>query len=310
MQRDALPQTMHVFERGWLSSNNVLFDEKDCGVLVDSGYATHAPQTLALVRHVLGERPLSHIINTHLHADHCGGNAALHDRYRCRISVPEGDAAAVREWNEEALSFRATGQQCPRFPITGTISAGHALTLGGLQWEALSAPGHDAHALILYCAEEGLLISGDALWENGFGIIFPELDGESGFAEARATLELIRELDVRLVIPGHGRPFAGVSAALDIARSRLDYLAAQPLRNAEHAVKALFKFLLLERKRITLTEATDLMEKTPLFLAMAQRHLHRTPAQLVQWTVEKLVRAGVARLDGQTIVDMDSRNAS
>jgi hypothetical protein len=29
-----------------------------------------------------------------------------------------------------------------------------------------------------------LLLSADALWENGFGVIFPELDGESGFAEA------------------------------------------------------------------------------------------------------------------------------
>jgi hypothetical protein len=31
----------------------------------------------------------------------------------------------------------------------------------------------------LYCADEGILISADALWQNGFGDL-PELDGESG----------------------------------------------------------------------------------------------------------------------------------
>jgi glyoxylase-like metal-dependent hydrolase (beta-lactamase superfamily II) len=45
--------------------------------------------------------------------------------------------------------------------------------MGDLDWQALAAPGHDPHALLLWCAEEGILISGDALWQNGFGVIFP-----------------------------------------------------------------------------------------------------------------------------------------
>ena len=51
-----LPDSMRVFERGWLSSNNILFfDEEAHGgcALVDSGYLTHAPQTIALVQHAL-----------------------------------------------------------------------------------------------------------------------------------------------------------------------------------------------------------------------------------------------------------------
>jgi glyoxylase-like metal-dependent hydrolase (beta-lactamase superfamily II) len=46
----ALPPSMRVFERGWLSSNNILFIGRGGTALVDSGYVTHAPQTLALVR--------------------------------------------------------------------------------------------------------------------------------------------------------------------------------------------------------------------------------------------------------------------
>jgi hypothetical protein len=104
---------------------------------------------------------------------------------------------------------------------------------------------------------------GRCLWRNGFGIIFPELDGESGFEEARATLELIRSLDVRTVIPGHGAPFSEVGDALEKAFSRLDYLQADPLRNAHNGIKVLVKFLLLERGRIALADLPAMMGRFP-----------------------------------------------
>lgn len=72
-----LPPGVTVFERGWLSANNILLQDAERSVLVDSGYMTHAAQTCALVRQALGERALDLLVNTHLHSDHCGGNAAL-----------------------------------------------------------------------------------------------------------------------------------------------------------------------------------------------------------------------------------------
>ena len=57
-----------------------------CAALVDTGYATHAPQTLALVQQALGARPLDLIVNTHLHSDHCGGNALLQAAWPCRTA--------------------------------------------------------------------------------------------------------------------------------------------------------------------------------------------------------------------------------
>src|SRR5574343_1317261 len=61
----SLPPGVTVFERGWLSSNNVLLDDGIAPVLIDTGYCTHAEQTLALVAHALGDRPLAHVLNTH-----------------------------------------------------------------------------------------------------------------------------------------------------------------------------------------------------------------------------------------------------
>lgn len=300
-----LPTTMRVLERGWLSSNNIVFVGRDRTALVDSGYLTHAPQTLALIKHALQGRPLDLLVNTHLHSDHCGGNAAVQQAYACRTLIPAAEADKVRAWDETALTYASTGQQCARFTFDDTIAPGDVLELGDLDWQVLGAPGHDPHSLILYSPQERILISADALWENGFGVIFPELDGESGFAETRATLALIATLDIRLVIPGHGAPFTDVSKALDTAFSRIDYLAADPVRNAQNAVKVLLKFLLLERQRLPLSDVLRLMSDIRLFATSNQRYLHQSEPHLVQWTIGQLVRAGAAAVEGDMLVNRD-----
>lgn len=298
-----LPPAVQVFERGWLSSNNILLTSRVDATLVDTGYVTHAAQTLALVRHALQGRPLARIVNTHLHSDHCGGNALLRGAYGCRIAIPKAECAKVDAWDEDALSFRATAQQCPRFPYDDALAPGQRLHMGDLDWQALAAPGHDPHALLLWCAAEGILISGDALWQNGFGVVFPELAGEPGFHDVRATLDLIATLDARVVIPGHGSPFADVAAALDRAYSRLDYLAADPVRNAENAARVLLKFLLLERRRLALPEVEALCASVPLLVLARERFLHGSSGALAARIVQALVKAGAARVEGATLVD-------
>ncbi|MES2258827.1 MAG: MBL fold metallo-hydrolase [Pseudomonadota bacterium] len=300
----ALPDNIHVFERGWLSSNNVLLLGRDDATLVDSGYLIHAPQTLEMVRHALKGRRLDRIVNTHLHSDHCGGNAVLQAHYGSTTLIPVSEADNVRHWNEDALSFKATGQQCHRFSFDATLSPGDVLTMADMEWQVLGAPGHDAHSLMLYCPQLKMLISADALWQNGFGVIFPELDGESGFVEERATLALIDTLDVRIVVPGHGAAFTDVKAALKRARTRLDFLSSHPVRNAEYAVKVLLKFLLLERQRMALTDVPALFASLPIIVAASQRYLNKSPEEVAQWTIKQLVRACSARIeDGYLLND-------
>jgi glyoxylase-like metal-dependent hydrolase (beta-lactamase superfamily II) len=298
-----LPATMRVFERGWLSSNNILFLGPEQTVLVDSGYATHAPLTLQMVSHALQGRSLDRLVNTHLHSDHCGGNAALQQAYACRTTIPAAEADKVSSWDQEALTYSATGQQCARFTFDDTLEAGQTIDFGGMGWEVLGAPGHDPHSLIFYCPEQRILISADALWENGFGIIFPELDGESGFAEARSTLELIAALDVRLVVPGHGAPFTEVGKALNTAFSRIEYLAADPMRNAQGALRVLLKFLLLDRRCIPLADIPGMLSGIRLFSGVNHRYLKLSEAELAQWTIDQLLRFGAARIIGDMLHD-------
>jgi glyoxylase-like metal-dependent hydrolase (beta-lactamase superfamily II) len=300
----ALPPSIKVFERGWLSSNNVLLIDDACAALVDTGYATHAPQTLALVRQTLGARPLDLIVNTHLHSDHCGGNALLQATWPCRTAIPVSEADAVRAWDETRLTFRATGQACERFSFTETIAPGVRLRLGALDWQVLGAPGHDPHSLMLYCADERILISADALWENGFGVIFPELEGESGFAEEQAVLEAIAERDVRLVIPGHGAPFTNVGQALERAFSRVAWLRADPARNARNALKVLIVFKLLEVREMGFDVLLRMLDEAAAMRAAASMLKPRGewPA-LVREIVEELAaRNGPLAVDGARLV--------
>ena len=299
-----LPKGMQVFERGWLSSNNILCLDGDSAVLVDSGYLSHANQTLALVQHALDGRPLTTLINTHLHSDHCGGNALLQRTYSCRTLIPIADAAAVAVWDEQVLTFDATAQKCERFTFDGCIAPGDKLSMAGLDWQVMAAPGHDPHSMILYCASEAILISADALWEHGFGVIFPELVGESGFAEQADVLKLISELDVRIVIPGHGAPFTDVRGALDRAHSRLAYLSAdngKHGRNARNALKALIAFLLLDAQQFSMHEVAKHIQDSRIMRAAAQQ-IGTPITLLVEQLVAELVTAGVAKMQGEWLI--------
>lgn len=303
-----LPATMRVFERGWLSANNVLFvdDATQDTALVDTGYVTHAAQTVALVDAALDGRPLRRVINTHLHSDHCGGNAALQQRWRPRTVIPAAEAAAVSAWDADALTFDATGQQCARFTFDDVLRDGDMLRLGGIDWRVIAAPGHDPHAVMLFAPAQRILISGDALWENGFGVIFPELDGESGFAEQAAILSLIDTLGARLVIPGHGRLFDDVAGAVARARSRLDYLQADPLRNATHAMRVLAKFKLLEAQALPRDALFAWFAATPL---MQRMHARFTPGQSLEsvfdQTLQALEKVGALQRDGHLVANRD-----
>ena len=236
-----------VFQRGWLSSNNVLLHGGGQGaVLVDAGHLNHASQTEALVRHALRGEPLARVVNTHLHSDHCGGNATLQRAFGCSVAIPPGQWDAVQRWDEVALSYAPTGQACERFVPQAMLRPGETLAVGTQYWQVLAAPGHDPHSVMLFNAAEGVVITADALWERGFGVVFPELDGVNAFDEVAASLDLIESLDARWAIPGHGAPFSDIAGSLKLARQRLAAFRAHPQRHAHHAMKALIKFHLLE----------------------------------------------------------------
>ena len=301
-----LPDGVQVFERGWLSSNNILLTGEGPTTLVDSGYCTHAPLTVGLIERQLGDLPLDLLLNTHLHSDHCGGNAALQSRYpEIRTLIPPGHAAAARTWDTTALTYLPTGQECPRFEVSDILVPGSALRLGSMDWEIHAAPGHDPHSIVMFSPEHRILISADALWFNGFGVVFPELEGIDAFSEVGSTLDLIEQLDPQLVIPGHGPLFGDVQGALLRARQRLDSFVASPSRHARYAAKVLLKFKLLDKRIFTL-DGLRSWAKSTSYLQLLHASHGRSIA-IEPWLddlVGDLVKSGAARLEGNDLIDV------
>lgn len=289
-----LPPQIRVIERGWLSANNIVFHEGAEATLVDSGYVTHAAETLALVERALEGRTLARLINTHSHSDHIGGNATLRRAHGCRILVPEGMAPAVADWDEDALLLTTAHQQAEPFEFDATIAPGDELEMGGLVWQALPVPGHDMHALAYHCASARILIPGDALWRDGFGVMFAELHGDpSGLPAQRRTLEMLRELDVGVVIPGHGAPFGDYADAVGRALARLSAFEQSPERMAKSAMKALFTFTLLEKRRMARAEIDAYFSRVAIFRDVSRRFFNREAAAVAAQVIDELLKAGI-----------------
>ncbi|MGB5011608.1 MAG: MBL fold metallo-hydrolase [Candidatus Dechloromonas phosphoritropha] len=295
-----LPDALLVIERGWLSANSIMCFEGDHATVVDSGYVTHAARTVELVDHALHGRRLKRLINTHSHSDHIGGNAALQARFGCEIIVPAGLHATIAEWDENALLLSPLGQQGARFQHDHLIQAGDDISMGDLNWQALAVPGHDMEALAFYNPERRILISGDALWESGFGVIFSEILGEAdGIAVTRATLEMLSRLPIDIVIPGHGSPFAGVDAAFERAFRRVDSFAADIDKLAWHAIKVVISFAMLERGRLPAKDFPAFVLGLPFAISINNRYLNLPEDRLVaRIENELLLVSALRREDG------------
>lgn len=292
---------VQVLERGWLSANSVVMRTDRGGLVVDTGYASHAAQTVALVRQALDGLPLERVVNTHLHSDHCGGNAALLEAWPdATVAIPPGLASAVRHWDAVALTYVPTGQSCPRFDYDELLQPGDRLRAGSLQWDIRSAPGHDTHAVLLHEPAHRVLISGDALWGNGFGVVFPELEGVDAFGEVAATLDLIESLSPSIVIPGHGPVFQGeqVAIALERARSRLEQFQRDPAKHRWHALKVLVKFKLLEWQRVERAQLQAWFDDSDYFLRIARMDRPGDSSEVLDQLLQDLTRAQAVSVDG------------
>jgi glyoxylase-like metal-dependent hydrolase (beta-lactamase superfamily II) len=298
-----LPSGLHFWERGWLSSNAIFLDDGVSSVLIDTGYVTHSSLLLTFLASQLHERTLDTLVNTHLHSDHCGGNFAVQSNFlNVKTFIPYGLFDSVRDWDNSALSFDATGQSCPRFHPGTQMYPGDIYNWAGFNWEVHAAPGHDHDALLLFNPEHRILISADALWANGFGVVFPEICGGTGFAEVGFTLDLIEKLNPKIVLPGHGPLIEDVATAIAIARIKIKRFKESPTLHASHAAKVLLKFKLLEWQSVDMDILKVWAMSTSLLKDIYKSFFSTIPISLwIEDLVSDLVSKKVARLDGLTL---------
>jgi glyoxylase-like metal-dependent hydrolase (beta-lactamase superfamily II) len=291
------PPQLHVFVRDWLSANNIVLRSADGHVLIDTGYVRHAPLTLALVasERGIGAAPLAWIVNTHCHSDHIGGNAAIAEKYGCPIAVPAGEAPLVERWDQKALLYHYCDQRADRFTVDQAILPDTTHVWGDLEWRALAAPGHAMGALVFHNVEHGILISGDALWEHGFGFVMPPEVDAAAMPATRATLEMLSKLDIRVVIPGHGEPFTDVTGALERALARVAAFEADSLRVARHALKVNLTFALLDQRRLRLADMPAYFDRVGLYRDFNALFFRLPAGDLAEMLIGELERAGAVK---------------
>ncbi len=236
---------LEVVVRGWLHGNCVLLPGDPPGI-IDTGYHTGVGALLARWRatgRTLAD--LSAVLLTHIHSDHAGGAAAL-SRHGATVVAHADAQRLTAEWSTHALWLdEPIGQELPRFSVDRVVGHGEEIRAGGLTWTVIDTPGHAMGGVSYYCAARRLLVSGDALWQRGFGLLNPWIDGPGVYDRAAAALDRLASLDVRLVIPGHGPPFEGHAEAIAESRGRLAHARRSPHRLRHQVVRNTAHFTML-----------------------------------------------------------------
>ncbi len=113
------------------------------------------PAEAAPIERALAERNwrLTHILNTHHHGDHVGGNLALKAATGCTIVGPRADRARIPGIDVE-------------------VGEGDRYQLGAASAEVFDVPGHTSGHIAYWFADSDALFCGDTLFLMGCGRLF------------------------------------------------------------------------------------------------------------------------------------------
>jgi glyoxylase-like metal-dependent hydrolase (beta-lactamase superfamily II) len=210
-------------------------------LVVDAGLGVHSLRSGA--PHLFEREP--DLMLTHAHLDHIGGAHEFTTSYahvaeradtpargtlrRDRLiealglevtpyvdAMPElmVDALPTAEYDVDAFEVRA-----PR--TCRSIVDGDTIDLGDRTLTALHLPGHSPGSIALFEPHEGVLFSGDLVYDLDPGEEL--LDGIRGavVSDYISSLERVADLPVTVVYPGHGDPF-GRERLLTLIRDYID----------------------------------------------------------------------------------------
>ena len=145
---------------------------------------------------------LKYVVNTHLHLDHCFGNGFLYNTFGVKPLAHADDEDLLRFMNAHAAAFGVPFNEEPQ-PLGGYLSEGDTLQLGNETFEVLHIPGHSKGGIVFYNAAQGVLFSGDSLFNMSIGRT--DLPGGDYATLINALTKKVMTLpDATVVYPGHG----------------------------------------------------------------------------------------------------------
>lgn len=145
---------------------------------------------------------IKHILNTHLHLDHCFGNVWAAERYGVLPMAHEDDETLLARMGEQARMF-GLPFEVKTEKLGGYLGDGDVLKLGDNEIRVIHTPGHSRGGLCFYIPSAGWLISGDSLFEGSIGRT--DLEGGSYATLIKSITERLMTLpEDTVVYPGHG----------------------------------------------------------------------------------------------------------
>ncbi len=140
---------------------------------------------------------ITHIVNTHGHVDHTGGNVDIKARTGAEIVIHADDADMLVSTPAAVLRMFCA-KQSP--PADRTVRDGDSITVGGISLRVIHTPGHSPGSIVLYT--EGYAFTGDTLFVEAVGRT--DLPGGSGEVMFDSIQRKICSLpDETMVLPGH-----------------------------------------------------------------------------------------------------------
>ena len=147
------------------------------------------------------EVEIGSIILTHSHIDHVGAVADLADEYSCPVLLHAEAEQMLQNVQQQAVMMGVKFGRVPQ--VDRYIAADETLQVGSVRLKSLYTPGHAPGHLAFYIEEEGVVISGDAVFAGSIG----RTDLPGGSMEV--LMESIRDQILTLpdqtrLYPGHG----------------------------------------------------------------------------------------------------------
>ncbi|MEJ7820300.1 MAG: MBL fold metallo-hydrolase [Rubrobacteraceae bacterium] len=153
---------------------------------------------------------IGRIIITHAHIDHVGAVATLVDEYACPVLLHPEAEPMLQQMPTQAMMMGVRFGKVPK--VDGYIQDEEVLEVGSLRLRALYTPGHAPGHLSFYEENEGLVLSGDALFAGSVG----RVDLPGGSMEV-----LLRSIEERLLpLPDETRVYSGHGPATTIGDER------------------------------------------------------------------------------------------